>query len=136
MKLTLPLMMENNKVPTWNHIFSNTRFGGKILNKYALKYKETITEITKQWVHQSNWQKTENKQVIVRICVYYPNLIRRDCHNLDKIVLDSFNDVIFDDDCNALVQYIAMDIDKLHPRFEIEFEIGKDTIWKKKKGGV
>lgn len=134
MKLVLPLLMykvEKKKekwvVPSWNHLYTmnNNR---PFLDKYAKKHKEDLANAAKKWVNENNWTLTENKKVAVRMWVYWNDKRRKDCHNLDKLICDSFNEVIYDDDCNALVQFMDFSFDKENPRIEVEFEVIGDVF--------
>lgn len=144
MKLILPLLFTKRKkdkktgkikesqvVPSWNHLYTMVR-NKPTLGSPAKTYKNTLIDLMKAWKHEHQWEKAVNQKVIVRIWVVFPDKRKRDCHNLDKIVLDAMEEAeLFDNDANALVQYIDMTIDKEHPRFEIELILGGETIWNK-----
>lgn len=134
-KLILPLMMykesgSENKgtkkfhyvVPTWNHLYQ-IRNSRKFLDKWALSHKEKLERLTKDWIEENNWEKTINQKVYVDIWVYWPDARERDCHNIDKLIVDVFEDAgIFDNDSNALIRYQDFEIDLENPRIEVTFK--------------
>ena len=136
-RLVLPLMMykeRKNKdtkevkgswvVPSWNHLYTIVR-NRPILDKWALKHKGILFELAQEWALQNGWETTYNRKIIVDMWVWFPDARERDCHNLDKIVLDAFEEAeIFDNDANALVRYQDFDIDMDNPRIEVEFSLG------------
>lgn len=135
MKLVLPIQFYYEKgrgkskksglaVPTWNHIFFYRR-GQPNLTKWAFEYKEKLIELVKEWKDENQWETTDCK-TIVNIWVYFPDKRVRDCHNLDKVLLDALEEAqIFTNDRWALVRYMDFDYDKDNPRFELEFEVVK-----------
>lgn len=134
-RLVLPLLMYKEKgsikkgtkkssyvVPTWNHIYYIRR-NTPTLDKWAYLYKEKLIDCMNGWVTENNWEMTVKKKVVVNIWVFWNDRRKKDCHNIDKLILDSMNELIFDDDCNALVRFQDFEIDKENPRIEVSFEI-------------
>lgn len=127
-KLTIPLLMykeSGNKkkgikkgyvVPTVNHIY-NTR---RMMTPWASAHREKLRVIAENWVKENNWQKTKKKKVVLKFYFYYHDNRKRDSHNMLKLILDAFNDVIYDDDYYALPQIIDFEIDRKNPRIEVE----------------
>jgi Holliday junction resolvase RusA-like endonuclease len=144
-KLTIPLMMYkesgsrlkgtkkyHNVVPTWNHLYQ-IRSSRLFLDKWALEHKEKLEILSRNWMEENNWETPVNQKVYVDAWIWFPDARERDCHNLDKIILDSFEDAgIFDNDCNALLRYQDFDIDLENPRIEITFTI-KEPFDRKEK---
>jgi len=139
-KLTLPLLMYKEKgsvkkgtkkqlyvVPSWNHLYV-IRNNRPILDKWALEHKEKYINETKKWIEENKWKKTENKKIIVNIWVYWNDARKKDCHNIDKLLMDSLNDLIYDDDANALVRFIDWNVDRENPRIELTFEVLGDAV--------
>ncbi|MFP3725687.1 RusA family crossover junction endodeoxyribonuclease [Priestia filamentosa] len=149
-RLTLPLMMYKESgseargtkkrhwvVPTWNHLYTIvskiTYVKGKpkasstkILDSWALKHKEKIEVLTRNWIEENDWVMTEGRKIYVDAWVYFPDARERDCHNIDKVIMDAFEDAeVYDNDCNALLRYQDFDIDIDNPRIEIEFTVGE-----------
>lgn len=138
-RLILPLMMYkesgstkkgtkkfHNVVPTWNHLYTiqNSRL---FLDKWAAAHKEKLEILTRNWMLENKWETTEKKKVYVDVWIWFPDAIERDCHNLDKIILDAFEDAgVYENDSNALVRYQDFDIDLEKPRVEVEFTIKED----------
>lgn len=126
----------HNVVPTWNHLYTIVSkvtspkgkpikiTSSKVLDKWALKHKEKIEILTRNWMEENGWVTTEDHKVFVDVWVYYPDARERDCHNIDKILMDAFEDAgIYDNDSNALLRFQDFDIDIENPRLEIEFKV-------------
>lgn len=138
-RLILPLMMYkesgsakkgtkkfHNVVPTWNHLYTiqNSRL---FLDKWAATHKEKLEILTRNWMMENKWKTTVKKKIYVDVWIWFPDAIERDCHNLDKIILDAFEDAgIYENDSNALVRYQDFDIDLENPRIEVEFKIKEE----------
>ncbi|MCU7666932.1 RusA family crossover junction endodeoxyribonuclease [Bacillus thuringiensis] len=144
-RLILPLMMYKESgsaakgtkkkhlvVPTWNHLYQ-IRDSRKFLDSWALKHKEKIEILTRQWMLENDWETTHDKKVYVDVWIFWSDARERDCHNIDKIIMDAFEDAgIYDNDCNALVRYQDFDIDMQNPRVEVEFTVGSRFVRKEK----
>jgi Holliday junction resolvase RusA-like endonuclease len=136
-KLTIPLLMyresgskqkgtfkQSYVVPSWNHLYI-LRGSRQFLDKWAIKHKKILIRHAKQWVIENEWKIPKNHKVIVRMWVFWNDRRRRDCHNIDKLILDSFEGVIYEDDSFVLLRFMDFDIDRENPRIEVEFEIGE-----------
>lgn len=143
-KLTIPLLMyrETGSVvkgtrkasyvtPSWNHLYI-LKGSRQFLDKWAIKHKKRIISLAQEWVQENNWEMTENRKVIVNMWVYWSDSRKRDCHNIDKLILDALESVIFDDDSNVLLRFQDFDIDRENPRVEIEFVVGEEFNRKKR----
>lgn len=135
--LVLPLMMYKEKgslkkgtkknmfvCPTWNHLYTVAR-GRVFLDFWAQKHKELLSENIDHWVYQNNWTLIKDQKLIANCTVYLPSAKTIDLHNLDKLVLDSMEGRIIEDDSFILLRYMDFDIDIEHPRIEFTFEIGE-----------
>jgi len=115
---------ESYVVPSWNHLYI-IRNNRPILDKYATSHKNTLVKLCTEWLQDSSWKPTVNTKVIVRIMVFWPDLRKRDAHNLDKLVLDAMEEAgLFDNDACALVRYMDISVDRENPRLEITLEKG------------
>ena len=61
----------------------------------------------------------EGVWLIVELKYYYPDLRRRDCHNMHKLVIDGLESLAFKDDRWVLVQDKFVGLDKDNPRIEV-----------------
>lgn len=138
-KLILPLLMYKESgserkgtkkshyvVPTWNHLYQ-IRNSRKFLDKWALQHKEKIEILTLNWIEKHNWKKTIDRKIYVDVWVFWPDARERDCHNIDKILMDAFEDAgIYDNDTNALLRFQDFEIDMESPRIEVLFTVGDE----------
>lgn len=144
-KLVLPLLMYKEVgsikkgtkrsqlvVPTWNHLYIR-RGNAVILDDWVAKHVEIMTNLTKEWIEKTGWVKTENRKVIVNCTIFWNDARQKDAHNVTKLHMDVFNDLIYDDDSNALLRVIDFDIDIEDPRIEFTFEAGEFFDRKERK---
>lgn len=140
-KLVLPIQFTRYRkgkksvvVPTWNHLYLIRR-NKLILDKYAVSYKNKLISLAKDWMEENEWETTVNHKVFVDVWIYWSDARKRDCHNIDKVLMDALEDAgIYDNDCNALLRYQDFDIDSDNPRIEVKFTVG-ELYTRKKKGG-
>lgn len=134
-RIILPLMMfgrnrgkdyipgqSNGLFPSVNHIYINTKTGRK-LSPIAESKLEEWKWIARQWAIQNHWKTTENEKVILRLWWYLNDNRKKDTHNAKKLLLDSLEGVIYDNDYYALDRTIDFGIDRENPRIEIEVEV-------------
>ena len=104
-----------NKAPiSVNHAYGSR---GKIrfLSKAGKEYKTFVTQVAKD----SNIPKIEHDEVHVEIVYYFPDKRRRDVTNYEKLLLDSFTDIFYKDDCQIRSITMTKYIDNVKPRTEI-----------------
>lgn len=106
--------------PTINHAYINTRSGGKKLNSNALKYIEKAREITQREMEKQGWTMTEKEKVVLDIYTYFPDNRVRDCHNGGKVLFDTLEGLVYDNDRYILPRYIDTKVDKNNPRIELK----------------
>lgn len=111
-------------VPSWNHLYV-IRNNAPILDQWAKAHKNKIMAATTAWADENKWEMTEDRKVFVRVRVFWNDARQKDCHNLDKLVMDAFEGIIFDNDSNGLLQFVDFTIDIENPRIEVEFEAGE-----------
>lgn len=144
-RMILPLLMYKEKgsikkgtkksqlvVPTWNHLYIR-RGSSLILDDWVYKHVEKMKNIAEKWVKENNWEKTEEQKVIVNCYVFWNDARKKDAHNIMKLHMDVFNDLIYDDDSNALLRIMDIDIDIENPRIEFEFEVKEPFDRKNRK---
>jgi len=97
---------------------------GQALSKEAKRYAETVQWSAFEAVKKTDWRTTpKGQQVIVRLWYYWPDWRRRDTHNAHKVLLDAMQGIVYVDDADVLPQVMGAEVDRDHPRVEIEVEV-------------
>jgi Holliday junction resolvase RusA-like endonuclease len=126
LKLTLPLPISINKlyVPkySWNPK-TKTRMptGGLIMSKEGEWNKREIQKYAKQQLKKSEWdyEYTKDHYIYMDI-VFYWNRAGRDDNNAFKLLHDSLQKIVYENDSKILTRTQRMFIDQNNPRIEIE----------------
>jgi crossover junction endodeoxyribonuclease RusA len=74
-----------------------------------------------QWQIKSQWKgKVLKEDIEIKVDLYFKDKRRRDIDNYGKILLDSLEGIIVEDDKQIKKMTITKNIDKENPRIEIE----------------
>lgn len=114
--LTLPI------VPSVNHCYLTTKYGQKVLTKKGKDWKSKAQSIASEQMKKQNWELFVgdwNKKIIMDITAYYPDKRIRDMHNMHKLLPDSLEGILFDNDRWLLIRDIDFFVDKDNPRVEV-----------------
>ncbi|HSQ90168.1 RusA family crossover junction endodeoxyribonuclease [Romboutsia sp.] len=113
LKLTLP------PCPSVNHAYKFVK-GRRFMTKDALMFMQTTHQIVEREKVKQNY-KMEKKGVwlIVEITYYFPDRLRRDGHNMHKVLADALNGCAYVDDQFILIRDIDIKYDKDNPRLEV-----------------
>lgn len=114
LRLTLPLP------PSVNRLYNDTKFGGKSLTITALRYIPRAKALINLAIDEQRWVK-QSKQTwyYVDLVFYFPDRIRRDSHNMLKLLMDVMQDTAYGNDYYALPRINSVEYDKANPRVEI-----------------
>lgn len=113
LRLTLPLP------PSVNHMYVNTRGGGKQLTSRAKSYVRDSRALINLAVEEQHWLKQEYAVwLYVDLVFYMPDRRIRDSHNMLKLLLDVMQDIVFENDYYVLPRIQAVEYDPNNPRVE------------------
>lgn len=103
-----------------NHMYYNTRGGGKRLTKLAEQYVANTRAYINAAIIDSKY-KCEDKCVwhYIDMIVYMPDRMVRDSHNMLKLLLDTMEGVAFNNDYYILPRILSVEYDKDNPRLEL-----------------
>ena len=62
----------------------------------------------------------EGVWLVCELTYYFPDLRRRDCHNMHKVVMDALEHVAFKEDRWVLVRDMHVGLDRKNPRIEVK----------------
>jgi hypothetical protein len=113
--------MSTGYFPSANAIYMNTPHGGRRLNDMAEAKLKEWQDWTKRWA-DGRWtcQKVGTK-VVAEMVFYFPDEKIRDTHNAKKLLLDSLEGIIHENDMWILDRTLDFAIDPDFPRIEIDF---------------
>ena len=112
--------------PSVNHIYMNTRNGGKKLTKAAEDLKERWKEEITKACEQQKWDLKKKEKVIVNCYFYFPDKRMRDTNNIFKLLMDSMEGIVFENDYYALPRVMDFEILKdktIKPYIDITIEL-------------
>jgi Holliday junction resolvase RusA-like endonuclease len=112
-----------NEVPqSVNHLYFRTRWGGQVINKKGKAFKQKVADAVNS-IGFDDWINTlYHSRLIVKFTIYFDNNRKRDLDNCMKIMWDSLNQVLFEDDSQIDEYTVIRAHDKDRPRVEIEVE--------------
>ena len=105
--------------PSQNHMFIHTKRGAKILTKKAKEYVENARKIIRSEIQEQEWIQEKNPVwYYVDLFIYMPDRRVRDSHNMEKLLLDIFEGLIYVNDYYAMPRIQLVEYDKENPRLE------------------
>lgn len=121
LKLTLPLC------PSVNHCYRYVK-GRKFMTKEALQFMQVTNQIVeREKIKQKYTIEKKGVWMVVEVNYFFPDRLRRDGHNMHKILADALNGCAYVDDQFILIRDMSIELDKENPRLEI-------TIYPLKRG--
>lgn len=69
---------------------------------------------------RQGWQFIKGQKVVMEILAFYPDARKRDMSNMHKLLPDSLEGILFDDDRWLLIRDIDFSVDRQNPRVEVK----------------
>lgn len=113
LKLTLPLP------PSINHMYVNTKFGGKRLSNSAEDYVRVARAKINLFVEEQSYKK-QNKETwqYIDLVFFMPDRRIRDSHNMIKLLLDVLQGPVYENDYWIMPRVQGVEYDKENARIE------------------
>ena len=106
--------------PSVNHMYHNTRNGGKRLTKRSENYIKESRALINLAIEEQRWIKQDKSTwFYVDLVFFMPDRRIRDSHNMLKLLLDVMEGVVFENDYYAMPRIQGVEYDKENPRVEI-----------------
>lgn len=107
--------------PSMNHMYVNTRGGGKRLSKTAEQYFARSKAQIEDFMHEQQWTyKFNNEWLYLDLDFYFPDRRKRDSHNCLKILLDLLEGTLFANDYFVMPRINLVEYDPDKPRVEMK----------------
>lgn len=114
LRLNLPIP------PSVNHMYYNTRGGGKRLTHQAEDYIRVSRGLINLAVEEQNWLKQRKATwYYIDLVFFMPDRRIRDSHNCLKLLLDVMQGIIFDNDYYVMPRIQGVEYDVDNPRLEV-----------------
>lgn len=116
----LKLVIAGNP-PTMNHVYRNISIRKRVTTYEGGVWKRGVQLLAKNEIQKQKWQMTQNEKIVAEVLVYWPTKRRRDVENIGKLLWDSLEGIVYDNDAWLLPRYMDFHHDKVNPRVEIIF---------------
>jgi len=115
-------------VPSLNHVYRNVKINLRIMTPIGKAWKENVQWIAATERTKQRWEFSSNEKLVMELEIFWPDRRRRDADNCLKLLADSLEGILFEDDKWILPRVINWDVDKEAPRVEVK-------IYKLNRGG-
>lgn len=128
LKLTLPLPVSINKLYINQFSYnpktkSRTPTGKRIMSAEGKMVKNKIISETKKQMKSQKWDYEITKSTYLYLDTYiYMNRLGRDDNNIYKLLNDSLEKIVYDNDSRILTRTQKILIDSENPRVEVELK--------------
>lgn len=108
--------------PSVNHAYINLRGGKKVLSKDAKHFCHKAQIACQKAIDEQGW-KEDNAHVwyYMDLYFYFPDKRIRDSHNCLKVLMDSLEHVLYNNDYFVKPRIQKVILDKKEPRLEISY---------------
>ncbi len=105
--------------PSENHCFI-TIGNKRILSKEARLFMTEAALKAKIAARREGWKIANGRKVVLQLYFFFPNKRKKDTHNTLKVLMDSFEGILYENDYWALPRVMDFDIDRENSRLDIE----------------
>lgn len=113
-RMSVPIPPSGNKM--WRH----SKKGIVYKTVEARFYQHEVGLRAKIEVQKQGWVMTKGQKVIMRLLYFWPDNRHRDTDNARKVLCDSLQGILYDNDRYILAHDIDWEVDRNNPRIEIE----------------
>lgn len=118
--------------PSVNHMYRNFNNHGRrmrVLSSDAETWSYAVSMLAKKEVRDTGWTMAKKgEKVVAEVEVYWPDRKRRDVENLGKLLWDSLEGIVYEDDSWILPRYMDFAVDRENPRIEIKcYRLGESV---------
>lgn len=105
-----------------NHMYIRTYRGGQRLSPAAEEYVENTQAKVLEVMMDNNFKKITNASwYYIDLVIYMPDKRCRDSHNMLKLLLDTLETILFENDYYIMPNIKSVELDRSNPRIEVIF---------------
>ena len=108
--------------PSVNHLYYNTRGGGKRLTPKAEAWVKYAKRLALHSVTENKWKiEKVGYWLTCEMVFWFPDKRKRDNHNSFKCMFDALEGIIYENDMYVLPKVMYCGLDRESPRIELTF---------------
>ena len=118
--LTIPVSVND-----WVRV---SRTGGIYKTVRAKEWACTAMWEAKVWRQKTGWHPTHHRKIVADYWIWWPDTRRHDPSNIEKVMWDALEGIVYDDDRWVLPRCQDFGVDERNRRVELEFwikEVGR-----------
>ena len=116
-KLTIPI------VPSVNNCYRNVTVNRRILTAKGKAWQHEVQYIAKAEAKRQKWSFSKGEKLVMELWFYWPDKRKRDTHNSHKLLLDTLESILYENDCMVLARDMDFMLDRNNPRVEVVLKI-------------
>lgn len=113
------LRLVTELAPSVNHAYYTGHNGKRFLRADARKWMERTRCLVEKEVKKQGWVLTKDTKLVMDIMTYWKDKRRHDTHNSAKVLCDTLEGIVYEDDKMLLPRYIDFKLDRENPRLEL-----------------
>lgn len=107
--------------PTLNHVYRNVSVNRRVTTGEGKAWQRMVQQLAVVAMKQQRWEISQGVKIVAEVRIYWPTKRKRDVENVGKLLWDSLEGFVFDNDQWLLPRYMDFQHDKANPRVEIKF---------------
>lgn len=107
--------------PTMNSCYRNVAINRRIMTDKARSWVDEAQLLALQQIKKQGWACSANRKIVCEVIVYFKTKARQDVENRGKLMWDTLQGIVYEDDKMLLPRYMNFFHDKNNPRVELNF---------------
>ncbi len=106
-------------VPSLNNVYRNVRINCRIITSEGKAWQERAQGIASRAAHNQHWILSKNEKLVMELTFFWPDARKRDCDNSLKLLGDTLEGILYENDKWLLPRVLDFSIDRESPRVQI-----------------
>lgn len=107
-------------IPSLNHVYRNVRINLRIITPKGKAWQQEVQWIAISEKAHQKWMLSSNEKLVMELRFFWPDRRRRDTDNCLKLLSDTLESILYEDDKWLLPRVMNWEIDKSNPRVEVK----------------
>ena len=107
-------------VPSLNHVYRNVAINHRILTPKGKAWKEEVKWIALSERAKQFWELSTDEKLVMELEIFWPDFRRRDADNCIKLLSDTLEGILYEDDRWILPRVLNWAVDVENPRVEVK----------------